>query len=104
MPNYIPPHQVDSPQASVKNVRPIMDRGEGNWAAALLDWDGSPACALRWSGWARDDGEKPHPGTPQPEAYRPGSSCPRNSSSRFWKRSLPWDPLAHTSTPPRPRK
>lgn len=65
MTNYTLPRLVNSPRASVKEVHAILDLGEEDWSAALLNWDGVPACGLRWNGWSQGEGNKPHPGVPQ---------------------------------------
>jgi len=62
---YLEPKKVTSPQANIKQVRPIIDYEEGEWSAALLKWDNRDAIGLRCNGWTVPGKDKPHPGNPQ---------------------------------------
>jgi hypothetical protein len=62
---YIDPSEVTSPQANISRVRPIIDKGAGEWSAALITWNRSPAVGLRWNGEEMEGRKTPHPGNPQ---------------------------------------
>src|SRR6266536_2672110 len=52
---YTDPHLVMSPRASVSNLFPIYDGGEGEFSVALLDWDGGASLGIRWNGSDKED-------------------------------------------------
>ena len=62
---YKKPIEVISPQASISNVRPIIDNGEENWSMAMVNWEGDDSLAIRWNGCSYGDSNKVHPGLPQ---------------------------------------
>lgn len=47
---YINPNLVTSPKGRVRNLNVIYDGGEGDYAVAKMEWDGSPATGVRWNG------------------------------------------------------
>lgn len=56
---YLKPAQVVSPKDKIRNIKPIVDRGEREHSLALLTWDNTNVLAIRWNG------SDAHPGNPQ---------------------------------------
>lgn len=48
--NYVPPEDVKSPKAWWYLFEVVLDRGEGNCAYALGEWDGHRRIGFRWNG------------------------------------------------------
>lgn len=44
------PEAVQSPKASVAQVRVLYDTGAGGWALASMLWEGKPVLGMRWNG------------------------------------------------------
>lgn len=47
---YVPPNEVHSPRASWNLVEVLLDRGEGDCAYAMGEWDGDRRIGFRWNG------------------------------------------------------
>jgi len=48
--SYIKPEEVRSPRASWQLIDVLLDRGEGDCAYALGEWDGERRIGFRWNG------------------------------------------------------
>lgn len=47
---YVHPTEVTSPKEHVKDVQVLVDKGEGEWSAALVTWKGEKRLGIRWNG------------------------------------------------------
>jgi hypothetical protein len=48
--SYVKPHEVRSPKAHWQLIDVLLDRGEGDCAYALGEWDGARRIGFRWNG------------------------------------------------------
>ena len=61
--SYIKPCDVLSPKGVISDLRILRDGGENGWSLAEMNWDGSPALAMRWNGGSNNG--SPSIGNPQ---------------------------------------
>lgn len=52
--SYPDPHTVNTPKDRWENKKVIYDGGEGEWSAAIGNFDNRDVLALRWNGHEED--------------------------------------------------